>query len=314
MTFSIVTGTLISQLQAYTGSPASLLVSGTVFPFTQDKFGSPVTKSINAVQMKDMFASQFQPSGTYITGSFTLLNGRYQPSGTSAPTSSYERDFISGLKMTWVSSGTISVGSGLCMSEGGSSYSCTGTISFTLTGTSSNTWLHIYMAANNQFQYSTTAPTTNPYLGTARSKTGDVSQRYIGSVRTYAVNSAFQFMHDPRTNLITYNGSTLVGSSPHRALNGGTSTVATEVDLSSVIPPIVSKIGYLRMLNTADRIVNFGDTSAVNGVALNIGNTAAQNAFSNAPLTETPGHYYKFPSAVGAGGAYIDVYGYYYER
>lgn len=233
-------------------------------------------------------------------------------SGTFSPV--HELNYISGLKMGFISSGTMSVSSGKCMSQSGALYYATGTIQISLAGLSSGTFHHLYMYGNNLFELSTTAPVTNPYLGTARGKTGDTTRRYIGSVRTYAVGSIYEFIHDPQTNLITYNGSTAVGNSPHRALNAGTATVATEVNLSAVIPGIVAKSGYLRMFNLSDKVVSFGDTTAVNGVALNIGNTAAQNFFGSAPLTATPGHYYKLASAAGAGGAYIDVYGYYFER
>lgn len=57
MTFSIATGTLASQLPQFTDTPQSLMVTGTAFPFVQDKFGSPALKSLNALQMGELFGT-----------------------------------------------------------------------------------------------------------------------------------------------------------------------------------------------------------------------------------------------------------------
>lgn len=81
---TIVTGTLASQLPQYTSTPQSLMVTGTTFPFVQDKFGSPTLKLLNAPQMGQMLGTQLQPSGTYHTilsfGDYTV-----QPLSATSP-------------------------------------------------------------------------------------------------------------------------------------------------------------------------------------------------------------------------------------
>lgn len=222
---------------------------------------------------------------------------------------------IEGLKILWNSATSLSIGLGSCYAENGDFIDVTSTLTASSLSLSASTWYYMYVylsAGSPALEVVTTAPAA--WKGIAYRKTGDTSRRFVGAVRTDGSGNVYEFKHIADQNLILYSGSTVVGGSPFRALTAGTATTATEVSLASTIPATIAKVGFLRLFNLADKVASFGDTSAVNGVALNVGNTAAQNAFSYCPLTSTPGHYYKMASAVGAGGAYIDVYGYLFDR
>lgn len=222
--------------------------------------------------------------------------------------------WMDGLMLIWNSATSITVDVGYCVAENGNLIDVSGAIVMSGLSLSPSTWYHVYVFLSDGLAAAeavVTAP--GAWRGTARSKTDDASHRYVGSIRTDGSGNVYEFIHILANNLIMYSGSTVVGASPHRALSAGTATTATEVNLSAVIPA-TAKVGYMRMFNLGDKVVSLGNTSAVNGVALNVGNTAAQSTIAMQPLSATPGVYYKFASAVTVGGMYIDVYGYFFER
>jgi hypothetical protein len=73
-------------------------------------------------------------------------------------------------------------------------------------------------------------------------------------------------------------------------------------------------MGTLCLNNTSDRNLFFGPTSNVVGPSLPVGSTVTTTFVDTFPLTASQQYYYKFNSSPGAGVAYIDVYGYIYER
>jgi|WetSurMetagenome_2_1015567.scaffolds.fasta_scaffold11984_4 hypothetical protein len=222
---------------------------------------------------------------------------------------------IEGFKLVWNSGSGISVDVGSCYTQSGNQIRTTSILVKSALSLSGSTWYHVYIYLNTGIptvEVVTTVPA--PWKGNAYSKTGDTSRRYLGSIKTDAGGSIFEFRHNLHMDSIIYSGTTAVGVAPHRALTAGTATTATEVNLSSVIPSWTASQGFLRLFNLSDKVISFGDTTAVLGPALNAGNTSAQNAFLTVPLTTTPGYYYKAASTIGAGGAYIDVYGYYFRR
>jgi hypothetical protein len=109
-----------------------------------------------------------------------------------------------------------------------------------------------------------------------------------------------------------WSGDNDLDASPFRVLNGGTSTSPTAVALTAVIPA-TARLAYVRLINLANAVVFFGPTSNVNGPALNAGNTAAQTAFSFIPMDSSQQYYYDY-NVAPTGGAYIDVYGYHFDR
>jgi hypothetical protein len=160
------TGTPISQITPYTGTPSDLLVSGTVFPFSHGLPSSPVSKHLSALQMSQMLGTQFQPSGTY--------------------TPVRQQAYIDGLSIDYITSGSIRVNPGQAYVPSlNRDVVVTGSITqaFTLP-IPTGTWQHVYLWENSgvaSIQVTGTAP-SNPYAGRARTKTGNTAYRSLGSL------------------------------------------------------------------------------------------------------------------------------------
>ncbi len=147
--------------------------------------------------------------------------------------------YIDGLKMVWNSANSISATSGTCYIQGSSAV-----ISFpslmTLSGLSltASTWYHLYgylNAGTPAIELVTTAPAA-AYSGTARSKTGDASRRYIGSIRTDASGNILKFIHSSFGGYVLYQVD--INNAQLLILNGGTSTVDATVSAASAVPVI----------------------------------------------------------------------------
>lgn len=226
----------------------------------------------------------------------------------------YHTTLIEGMGLLWNSATSISVKTGHCYAQDGSEIEVTSTLTASGLSLSSSTWYHVYVylsSGSPAIEVVTTAPTA--WKATAYSKTGNTARRYLGSVKTDASGNIFEFTHDVSNDLMVYSGGVVMTAAPHRILNGGTATSATEVDGSAVIA-VTSEVGYVRFVNTADVSAQFGSTTGTSNLILNPGSTAVQNAFANFAMTSTPGIYYKMGGTPGSGAAYIDVYGYYFGR
>src|SRR5574337_1456859 len=133
--------------------------------------------------------------------------------------------YINGLQMAWVSATQVTVSSGAAyIQSAGSILQVPATITVTFSGLAASTWYHLYLYNNAgaaAIEYSTTAP-ASPYNGTARSKTGDASRRYVGSVRTNA-SGLYNFLSSGNT--VLYRES--VADGDFRVVNAGTSTSET---------------------------------------------------------------------------------------
>lgn len=107
-------------------------------------------------------------------------------------------------------------------------------IGLTLTA---NTWYHVYLYSNNgepDIEVVTAAPAA-AYYGTARSKTGDTSRRYVGSVRCGATaNTIIPFFHAPETGVVKYVND--INSDGLRVLASGRTAVSVTVGCSAVVP------------------------------------------------------------------------------
>lgn len=105
---------------------------------------------------------------------------------------------IEGLKMQWVGAAAITVTTGCAyIVSSGRVIDVISNIAKTGLTLSANTLYHVYLYLNSgvpDIEIVTTAP-SSPYKGTARTKSGDNSRRYIGSVRTLAANTVAKFIH-----------------------------------------------------------------------------------------------------------------------
>lgn len=246
-------------------------------------------------------------SGAYYTG--TEVETALQEVGKFF----FKNTLVDGMRLSWNSATSITVGIGRCYAENGDLINATSALTASSLSLSNSTWYHVYVYLNSgtpAVEVVTTAPTA--WKGTAYSKTGDTSRRYVGSVRTDGSGNIYEFWHVAESGLVLYSGDCDLDASPFRALNAGTATAATAVDLSAVIP-VTARVGYMRLLSTGTVIVSFGPTSNVTGAALGVGSSTQTSFVGQFPLTTSQQYYYKFASAP-TGGAYIDVYGYVYQR
>ena len=160
----------------------------------------------------------------------------------------------------------------------------------------------------------TTAPVS--WKGSAYSKTGDTSRRYVGSVKTNSSASVYKFTHNLESNMIVYQNAAL-NASPFRCLTTGTATTATSVSLSGVVP-VTSTFVNLRLVNTADQTVYTNSDNSVSTTSFQMvlvaGNVVQTTLLNVHPTDSSQNVYYYFPLATGSGGANLDVYGYFYDR
>ncbi|WP_256574792.1 hypothetical protein [Pseudomonas sp. B15(2017)] len=145
--------------------------------------------------------------------------------------------YIDGLNPIWNSSNSISVDSGAAFIPG-LAKTLKVSAPLTLSGLTlaANTWYYLYLFETTgvaTIELVTTAPSA-PYFGTARTKTGDSSRRFIAAVRCGA-SGLRPFLLSGGALIYTEDASTTL------ALSGGTATSATSVSCSSFIPPTTQR-------------------------------------------------------------------------
>src|SRR6185503_5347718 len=105
------------------------------------------------------------------------------------------KGYIDGLKMEWISGTQIRVTTGAAYVPGPKRIAELATAVTLTPSLSANTWYHLYLTVSGAtvgVESVTTAPAA-PYMGMARSKTGDTSRRYLGSYLTKADSSIANF-------------------------------------------------------------------------------------------------------------------------
>jgi len=200
-----------------------------------------------------------------------------------------------------------------CCCENGDVIQSASDISLASISLTAATWYHIYVYLNSgtpTIEVVTTAPAT-PYKGTARSKTGDTSRRYVGSWYATATNVLGYWSHNPQTGKMSVLEDT--DQSPWLVVsNGG---ALTETNVSTITP--ITAIGislYISSANASYRIAlgNSEDNAALSntkGVFL-VNPTMAITA--DIPLDANQQFNYLIGGA--GSGAYIFETGYYYGR
>ncbi|MRG98878.1 DUF2793 domain-containing protein [Xanthomonas sontii] len=155
-----------------------------------------------------------------------LLNGR----------SPFPRAHIDGSQMVYAGQSAITVGSGSCYIPGAKTVIEFSDIAKSGLSLSASTWYHLYIYLNGttpDVEVATTEPSA-PYIGRARTKSGDATRRYIGSFRTDTSGAVMKFMHSPAAGAVKYlsdiNGNGL------KVLDNGTSTSSATVSVAAVVP------------------------------------------------------------------------------
>lgn len=250
-------------------------------------------------------------------GNILTVDSNGNISGSTTRSSLLISQVINGMAMSWNSVNSISIGTGSCYAENGDFIDLNSALTASSLSLSNSTWYHVYAYLSSgtpSVEVTTTAPVI--WKGTAYTKTGDTSRRYMGSVKTDTSGGIYQFKHNTSNGLFLY-ANMAINTAPFRCLTSGVATSATSVDLSSVIP-ITINTGWVRVINTADSNSYIGLDSTVSTsrfqIAVVSGNVVQLGQVLFLPVSSAQAVYYFFSSTPSVGGMNIDVYGYVMER
>jgi hypothetical protein len=249
------------------------------------------------------------------TGNADLLDGYH---ASSFALNTLLADYMKGLKLVRVSGTGLTVTTGAAYIPGLTSVlQVPSNIFKTGLSLSVSTWYHVYLCSNGgtpDIELSATAPAV--YQGGARQKTGDTSRRYLGSVKTDGSANLLNFIHYPDLGLMHYLQTQDL--SPFRVLSGGTAVTETSVSCSAVVP-VTSQLIKIKVSNTdSSRRIAIGNS--LDSVDMTVADAGIYVINSlNFPLFELPldgsqAFTYRLNAATTGGAAYVDVYGYYFER
>lgn len=267
--------------------------------------------------MTDVRATVLTGLSTATNAPITATDTVLQAHGKLQAQVSANSGSIDGLEMEWVSGTSLRVTSGSAYIES-LGYLIKVSSGITKAGLtlSPNTWYHVYLFYNAgapDIEIVTTSPAA-PYSGTARSKTGDASRRYVGSVKTASDGSIWRFNHNSSNNAVIYY--TGISASEFNIITNGLSQYPTyqTVNCGGVVP-ITSK--------TAAVFLEYLETSVGNCYITNVEVTPAggtifflrpqKQMFGVLALDSTQ----QFAYSVGPGaaaGLNFYVTGYFYKR
>jgi len=251
--------------------------------------------------------------GLYIKDDAGVETGPFGTGGGgSAPTLT-----IAGCQLIWNSGSSLSVGTGLCYAENGDEIDITSPLTASSLTPSASTWYHKYVylsGGSPAMEVATTAPAA--WKGTAYSKTGDTSRRYIGSVKSDGGGTPafYNFEHIVSKNQINYR---LISQAvtPFRVLSSGVATTPTSVSLAGVVP-VTGKLALLRFFNSSDSAAHYGTatlTTTAYQIIVNLGNTAPQSLYAPITMDASQVIYYMLSSRT-TGVSHIDTQGYVFNR
>jgi hypothetical protein len=224
----MITGTPIPISQLPTGTIDSIY---DVLPVTIGITGTtPQTIQATLLQV----ANILQSNGLMISGSYAGIDARY-----------LNQAHINGLNLNYVTSGSISVNPGSAYIPSLGRYSIvTGTITQSIPIVASNatgTWQNVYLYENSgvpSIQVTGTAVSV-PYSGVARTKNGDTSMRYIGSVFCDAGGYLHRFASEIYGNVEKINWISNQNGTVFQPMPSGTSaTNPTTLPIGHLIPAV----------------------------------------------------------------------------
>lgn len=191
------------------------------------------------------------PSYKDDAGLVTPLSGQPIPAG-----------YIDGLKMEYVAPGQVRFTSGSAYIPSlGRALASASALTKTLTLTAS-TWYYAYLYSNAgvaDVEAVTTTPDT-PYNGTARTKTGDPSRRYLGAFKTDASGAIIAFDNLPSGLMLYRIPSANFGN--FQILAGGAATTPTDLDCSPYIPA-TAKLGYFQLQINGGTLTNLAPSGLI---------------------------------------------------
>lgn len=175
--------------------------------------------------------------------------------------------YITGLDINYNASGSISVQPGGAYVQGlNKVVFVTGAIVQNIPIVSTNTsgsWQNVYLGESNGvpfIQVTGTAPST-PYSGVARSKSGDNTLRYLGSVYCDTGGYLYRWNSNVYGNIWRVNWLEAITSYPFQFANvSGTVTTPTNIILSWIVPTPLQGIICDLIVQTAHNLVAGGDS------------------------------------------------------
>lgn len=146
-------------------------------------------------------------------------------------------DYIAGLGLTWGAADSLTIGSGTCWIPGISAALYTAGLVKSGLVLAASTWHHLYLFQNGgaaDVEVSTVAPGA-PYLGSARTKTGDTSRRYLGSVLTDASGGLHTFRQKTVGSRFEVDWIEQSNTAPFRLLDHATATPPANLNAAAMI-------------------------------------------------------------------------------
>ena len=228
------------------------------------------------------------------------------------------RGYIDGLRMEWVSGTSLRVTGGAAYVPGlNGILGVESPITKSGLSLAANTWYHLYLYRNGgsaDIEISATDPAA-PYSGAARTKTGDSTRRYIGSIRTVASGEVVRFRHNLPGSILYSTNINLF-----RVLANGTkANPPANISLTDAIP-VTSRVARVVVENggTNAGTVAFSNpdlTTTDVGAAILFFLRSTGMAEADLPTSEGRQINYAYLSPPAAGvGASVWVVGYSFER
>lgn len=225
--------------------------------------------------------------------------------------------YIDGLKMQWMGGNAITIASGTAYIPSlGRAVRVASAIAKTGLAMNANAWQHVYLFVKTDgspdIEIVATAPAA-PYSGTARTKAGDTSRRYLGSLRTDASGAAYNFLMIG--NAISWKTS--INLAPFMVVEAGQSTVVADISCAAVVP-VTAVAATLILANTAASADAPMGTSDMSGTLTSVNylqyiGRGVQSTHTM-PLDASQRFNYVMTAAPGGGGLYARVAGYFFER
>lgn len=238
--------------------------------------------------------------------------------------SAFQETYIDGLDLVWSSGTSITVTTGAAWVPSvsrvvnvASDITLTSGTDFTL---AASKWYYVYLTNTGTIAVvrdDGTNPTpATPYKGTARTRTSNTNQRYLGALKSNVAGTAILKFRDAGTT--RHWLETTLGA-PLRVLSAGAATTSTSVSCAGAVS-VSSRSALASLTNaTTDTSANFFYTGFgdLNG-ALTSGNfsfVTYPNTVNSSiiELSSTQTFNYFVSSATGSP-AYCDIYGYIEER
>lgn len=230
--------------------------------------------------------------------------------------------FIQGCKLEYLTTTSIRVTPGMAYIQSTGKILKLSANDDTSPSLSASTWYHVYLYDNSgttDTEVSTTAPAAS-WIGTAKSKTGDTTRRYLGSFRTNSSSEILNFM-------FTGSGSEFlvlwrnVVSNTMRAVSAGTATTNAGgvFSVANMCPSGVRNV-YARFFSNANQgLRTDADDMTGTDPDSNIGYVAISAAggdiYCPHSINSSQEMRYAFAATVtNGGGFYCDIYGYFLER